>query len=1025
MKSGSVSNGRTWLAAWVFGFSLLLCLVSSAQRVRLMAANTTSGNGQSYLEPGIRIFQGLQPDIVMIQEFKYGNNSTATIQGFVTDTFGPEFSYFRESVGNDQIPNGVISRYPILAAGEWDDTQVSNSRDFVWARIDIPGPKDLWVVSVHMLTDDSKRPAESVALRNLIQLHVPASDYLVIGGDFNSDNRTETQYDNLDDIVITDGPYPVDRLGNDDTNAGRDKPYDAILPDAEFYALRIPVVVGSSTFPNGLIADTRVYSPISEIYPAQADDSGDSMMQHMAVVRDFMIPSPTITSTSPLTGGTVGTAISRTLTATGGATPYTWTVTTGSPPTGLSLSSGGVLSGTPGASGTFTFTALVTDGASATASKSFSVTITPTLVIASVSPLAGGTVGTALSRTLTATGGTSPYTWTVTTGSPPTGLSLSSGGVLSGTPTVAATFTFTARVTDNASATASKSFSVTITPTLVVSSVSPLAGGTVGTALSRTLTATGGTSPYTWTVSSGTPPTGLSLSNGGILSGTPTTSGTFAFTALVTDSASATASKSFNVTITPTLVVSSTSPIAGGTVGTALSRTLTAIGGTSPYAWAISSGALPSGLSLSNGGVLSGTPTTAGTFIFTALASDSASATASKSLTVTVTPTLVVSSTSPLTGGTVGTPLSRTLTATGGTSPYVWSVASGIIPDGLTLTSGGVLEGTPTAPDSFTFTALVTDSASATASKSFTVTITPALSISSTSLAAGTVGSTYADALAASGGTPQYIWSVATGDLPGGITLGDAGTLDGTPTTSGNFLFTAQVADSTGAAVSQSFAITVTPALAISSSPPLAVGTLAIAYSQPLTATGGTSPYLWNLSSGSLPPGMTIDGSGVLGGTPTTSGSFVFTARVTDGTNAIVTRMFDLTIREPISGYLESHGLPAESQTLDSDHDGTINLIEFILGGNPISPDPSILPNLVFDATTATLTFEFQVTANVGSVTWKVQSSPDLATWTDLVAGTDDVTITSIPVGTTANRITVGMPTTAGTLHLRLSATAP
>ncbi len=938
MKSGSVSNGRTWLAAWVFGFSLLLCLVSSAQRVRLMAANTTSGNGQSYLEPGIRIFQGLQPDIVMIQEFKYGNNSTATIQGFVTDTFGPEFSYFRESVGNDQIPNGVISRYPILAAGEWDDTQVSNSRDFVWARIDIPGPKDLWVVSVHMLTDDSKRPAESVALRNLIQLHVPASDYLVIGGDFNSDNRTETQYDNLDDIVITDGPYPVDRLGNDDTNAGRDKPYDAILPDAEFYALRIPVVVGSSTFPNGLIADTRVYSPISEIYPAQADDSGDSMMQHMAVVRDFMIPSPTITSTSPLTGGTVGTAISRTLTATGGATPYTWTVTTGSPPTGLSLSSGGVLSGTPGASGTFTFTALVTDGASATASKSFSVTITPTLVIASVSPLAGGTVGTALSRTLTATGGTSPYTWTV---------------------------------------------------------------------------------------SSGTPPTGLSLSNGGILSGTPTTSGTFAFTALVTDSASATASKSFNVTITPTLVVSSTSPIAGGTVGTALSRTLTAIGGTSPYTWAISSGALPSGLSLSNGGVLSGTPTTAGTFIFTALASDSASATASKSLTVTVTPTLVVSSTSPLTGGTVGTPLSRTLTATGGTSPYVWSVASGIIPDGLTLTSGGVLEGTPTAPDSFTFTALVTDSASATASKSFTVTITPALSISSTSLAAGTVGSTYADALAASGGTPQYIWSVATGDLPGGITLGDAGTLDGTPTTSGNFLFTAQVADSTGAAVSQSFAITVTPALAISSSPPLAVGTLAIAYSQPLTATGGTSPYLWNLSSGSLPPGMTIDGSGVLGGTPTTSGSFVFTARVTDGTNAIVTRMFDLTIREPISGYLESHGLPAESQTLDSDHDGTINLIEFILGGNPISPDPSILPNLVFDATTATLTFEFQVTANVGSVTWKVQSSPDLATWTDLVAGTDDVTITSIPVGTTANRITVGMPTTAGTLHLRLSATAP
>jgi endonuclease/exonuclease/phosphatase family metal-dependent hydrolase len=119
-------------------------------RVRLMAANISSGNYQNY-DPGhgIRIFQGTRPDVVMIQEFNYGDNSATAIRNFVNTAFGSSFYYYRE--GAAQIPNGVISRWPILASGEWDDPYVSN-RDFAWARIDIPGPKDLWVVSVHLLT---------------------------------------------------------------------------------------------------------------------------------------------------------------------------------------------------------------------------------------------------------------------------------------------------------------------------------------------------------------------------------------------------------------------------------------------------------------------------------------------------------------------------------------------------------------------------------------------------------------------------------------------------------------------------------------------------------------------------------------------------------------------------------------------------------------------------------------------------------------------------------------------------------
>ncbi|WNG43035.1 endonuclease [Archangium minus] len=271
-------------------------------RLRLVAANTSSGNYQSY-DPGhgIRIFQGLDPDVVMIQEFNYGDNSASAIRGFVDTAFGTSFSYYREA--GAQIPNGIISRYPIIAAGEWDDTQVSN-RDFAWARIDVPGPKDLWVISVHLLTTSSTvRNTEATNLVNFIKANVPAGDYLAIGGDFNTSSRTESCFTTFSQVVSTASPYPADRNGNTNTNAGRSSPYDHVLVDSDLRAYQTAVVIGASSFSAGLVADTRVYSPISELSPALSTDSGATNMQHMAIVKDFLIPSDTtttgITVTSP------------------------------------------------------------------------------------------------------------------------------------------------------------------------------------------------------------------------------------------------------------------------------------------------------------------------------------------------------------------------------------------------------------------------------------------------------------------------------------------------------------------------------------------------------------------------------------------------------------------------------------------------------------------------------------------------------------------------------------------------------
>ncbi|WP_224368828.1 lamin tail domain-containing protein [Hyalangium versicolor] len=316
---------------------------AASTAVRLMAANITSGNGQSY-DPGegIRIFKGFKPDVVMIQEFNYGDNSASAIRSFVDSAFGTSFYYYRE--GGAQIPNGIISRWPIIASGEWDDTQVDN-RDFAWARIDVPGSKDLWVVSVHLLTSSSSvRNTEATNLSNFIKANVPTGDYLAIGGDFNSDTRSEALFTAFSSVVTTTSPYPADRNGNNNTNAARAKPYDHVLVDSDLRQYQVATVIGGSSFAGGVVADTRVYSPISEISPALAADSGATNMQHMGVIKDFLIPGDTtsasITVTSPNGGESYAGGSSQAITWTASSVTNvkveytlngsTWTVLTSS-----------------------------------------------------------------------------------------------------------------------------------------------------------------------------------------------------------------------------------------------------------------------------------------------------------------------------------------------------------------------------------------------------------------------------------------------------------------------------------------------------------------------------------------------------------------------------------------------------------------------------------------------------------------------------------------------------------------------
>ncbi|HEY1697239.1 MAG TPA: endonuclease/exonuclease/phosphatase family protein [Polyangiaceae bacterium] len=252
-------------------------------RVRIMAANLTSGTDQSYDTPGIDIFEGLHPDVVLVQEFTY---ASGTLDALVATAFGPDFTYYVEP-RTGGIPNGVVSRYPIAESGVWADASTPD-RAFVYARIDVPGSVDLWAVSVHLLTTGAtERATEATALLGYVQSNVPPGDYLVIGGDFNTDTVDEQALATLSAVVVTAPPYPADQSGNTDSSINRNHPHDWVLAGPSLQARGEPVVIGSQSFAAGLVFDSRVYTPLADVAPVMLGDSGATGMQHMAVVRDF------------------------------------------------------------------------------------------------------------------------------------------------------------------------------------------------------------------------------------------------------------------------------------------------------------------------------------------------------------------------------------------------------------------------------------------------------------------------------------------------------------------------------------------------------------------------------------------------------------------------------------------------------------------------------------------------------------------------------------------------------------------
>ncbi|MEW6320624.1 MAG: putative Ig domain-containing protein [Acidobacteriota bacterium] len=671
-------------------------------------------------------------------------------------------------------------------------------------------------------------------------------------------------------------------------------------------------------------------------------------------------PQPLQWITAPLGPTTIGSYYSVPLTVRGGTAPYDVQFVSGALPPGLRLAPGdgldsnaspGVLylAGVPTAAGTYAFTVEAEDAVGALASASFSVVISHLAMEYRSLPLPGTTLvyNQAYAQPLLAIGGNGAYTWSAPQGLP-TGLTLSAAGQVAGTPAVTGFYSLPVGVTDGAGDPFAPSVSFNIASgTAAALSIFPGPDlGTFALGASSFITlgasgspasppnlvfslAAGSSLPPGFALLSGDAVLGATAPGGTVLAFTPQAPGTFSFTLQVQDALGNLGARTLTVRVAPNTIL--TTSLADGSVGAPYAQQLQTTG--TVTAWSVAAGSvLPPGLALTAGGLLSGTPVTAGLYNFTLAVTDGVGPSASRSYQLRIsTITLTDPAILPVTAVT-GTPFSFTFGASGGLAAKTFSL-SGAPPPGLTLGANGVLQGTPTASGARTFTVTVTDGLS-TVSKSFMLPVRDPnpglLSYSLTSTNADvrylTVGQSFSLALAARGGVPPYSWALASGSsLPPGLSLVAGanvpsqfavGTtlLFGAPAATGTYASALTATDALGAETTVHMTFIVSPVSQGSLS--LRNATYGMPYSAELTALGGTAPYTFSLVDETLlPESLSLSAAGLISGTPAETGFFSFTVQATDAAGQSFRRSYSFNVLTPtgVTLDLSSSGQPADA----------------------------------------------------------------------------------------------------------------
>ncbi|WP_281660333.1 putative Ig domain-containing protein [Microvirgula aerodenitrificans] len=604
---------------------------------------------------------------------------------------------------------------------------------------------------------------------------------------------------------------------------------------------------------------------------------------------------------------------------------------------GTATASGTSITYTPtaGYSGadSFTYTATNASGTSSPATVSITVSA-PTLVLSPASgALAGGSTGSAYSTTISTSGGTAPYSYAITAGSLPIGLSLNtSTGALSGTPGSSGTSNFTVTATDANSATGSNAYSIT------VSGLPPTAS-----AVSATVAANSSANPITLSLGGGAATSvavasaashGTATASGTSITYTPTAgySGADSFTYTATNASGTSSPATVSITVSaPTLVLSPASgALAGGSTGSAYSTTISTSGGTAPYSYAITAGSLPIGLSLNTStGVISGTPSGSGSSNFTVTATDANSATGSNAYSIAISglPPTASAVSATVAANSSANPITLSLGGGAATSVAIASAAS----NGTATASGTSITYTPTpgysGTDSFTYTATNASGTSTPATVSITVSA-PTLNLTPVSLGNGTVGVAYSAAVSASGGTAPYSYTITAGSLPVGLSLNTStGALSGTPSTNGTSNLTITVTDSHSATGSRAYTLTIGAQVPTASAVSATVAANSSANPITLSLGGGAATSVAVASAASHGT-ATASGTSITY-TPTAgysgADSFTYTATNASGTSSPATVSITVTA-QPAS-------VASSARTLRAGEAVTVDLTDGATGG--------------------------------------------------------------------------------------------
>jgi len=408
------------------------------------------------------------------------------------------------------------------------------------------------------------------------------------------------------------------------------------------------------------------------------------------------------------------------------------------------------------------------------------------------------------------------------------------------------------------------------------------------------LQAQGNSSALTWSVASGQLPSGLSLDPAtGTISGTPSANAGLVVSIQAADT-KASATKQFNFVVFDKLTINPVTP-ASAHINAPYSLNVTGQGSSPVASWAITGGQLPPGLTLAvsqfnvNFAIISGIPTQLGTYSFTIQAQDyTLPQNASLDLVVVVDSHLALTKPSLQNGGQ-NQVYSDTFSAINGTPPYHWSI-SGVLPAGLTLgSSTGKITGTPTDFGGFSFTVTVTDSSTPTQTDSAQniLNIAQQLQIFA-NIGSAFINLPFYSSFTSVGGTYPVSWTIISGNLPPGITLLSSGVVQGTASQLGTYNFVVQASDSGTPpyVISKAATLNVTPTPLNVYGGPLSPAPVNVMYHSQIPASGGTPPYSWAISSGSLPLGLTLNTStGFIDGTPSQNGTYNFSVRGTDSTS--------------------------------------------------------------------------------------------------------------------------------------------